>query len=79
MPRPTRTDAPICEQCGETMALRGSLSESGRRRWKCTPCGYSTTGRGEAKLGYDQIIARDRAKEIRQAWKDGCRKYVLEC
>ena len=79
MARESKTDAPICEQCGETMINRGSLSEAGRRRWKCTPCGYSTTGRGESQLGYDQIIARARAKEIRQAWKDGCRKYVATC
>ncbi|MEM7706589.1 MAG: hypothetical protein AAF358_13605 [Pseudomonadota bacterium] len=55
---------PVC--CGREMGLGRGKAESGRARFTCSQCGRSTTGSGDAELGYDAAEAKAYAKTFRK-------------
>lgn len=56
---------PACPHCDEYMTA-ASYTPVGTVRWRCTPCGLTTTNPDAHRgLGYDAKVAKARAQEIR--------------
>lgn len=68
---------PYCSDCDRPMARDRGKAQSGRQRYKCGGCGTSTTGSGDASLGYDLEMAADRVAAIRRAVKNGANRFVI--
>lgn len=69
---------PDCGQCGRPMAKRGHKAESGKVRWKCRPCGTSTTAANDDFVkGYDEKLVAGNNQRLRDAVKAGQKRFVI--
>lgn len=80
--RVTDESRPYCEDCDRYMAKRGHKAESGLTRYRCGGCNTSTTGGPDStyanqNLGYDPIVAAERAHALRKAVRKGANRFVI--
>lgn len=81
MPIIIQEDRPIC--CGRKMAKRGTLSESGNQRYRCTRCLRSTTAttteemEAASGIGYDEAVVALNNERVKELQKQGQKRWVI--